>query len=220
VRDAAADGGGAFLASADKDSAINAAVAIYSRHRPQETSTQVAGDGGYIYAMPASWVDGFSVIRTIESPTGNQIPTYVEPDRWTIYRDPAGLRVRFYDLTPPASDNIRYVYTIPHAVSAGASSVPASDDHAIAAKASAILLRQLGARHARDFDSTLTADAVDHAGTATRYDSLATALEDEFDAHLGIGDSSDDTVAAMVLHDIDVDMAWGERRLFHGPRVT
>ncbi len=170
--------------------------------------------------MPAGWVDGFSVIRSIETPTGNQVPTIVEPDRYGIERLAAGLEIRFYDLTPPTGDTIRVIFTIPHSVTAGTSSVIVQDDPAVAALASAILLRQLAARHTHDFDSTIAADAVDYGGTPRRYLDLAQALEREYEEHMGVGDASGDVTAAMILHDVDPGFAWGERRIFHGPRTT
>lgn len=182
--------------------------------------SDIAGDGSYDIALPAGWVDGYSVVRRIETPTGNQVPSIVEPDRYGIERLAASVELRFYDMTPPNGDTIRLTFTQPHAVTAGASSVPVQDDAAVAAMASALCCRQLAARHTHDFDSTMSADSVDFQGSPGRYLLLATTLEREFEEHLGIGDASSDVAAAMVLHDLDPSLSWGERRVFHGPRVT
>jgi hypothetical protein len=50
--------------------AIASAVEQYSKDRPLEKAVSVDGDGGFDYALPSGFVDGFSMVHSSGSSVG------------------------------------------------------------------------------------------------------------------------------------------------------
>lgn len=66
-------------------SSIDDALPVYSRNKPQKKVFDIIGDNGYSYDLPYDWVPEFSQINTIEYPSGEQIPVYIESEDWLVY---------------------------------------------------------------------------------------------------------------------------------------
>src|SRR5712691_10888734 len=106
------------LPSGDRDALLlQAIVQRYSKDRPREISSDAAGNGTQLLPMPVSggdnFEDGFSIIRSIEFPSGRIPPSYIPEDDWRIYRAPAsggGLQVMLAS-TPAAADTLRFLWT-------------------------------------------------------------------------------------------------------------
>jgi len=219
IDDRIRDGAG-FLTQAQKDSALDEALNVYSRHRPREIVADIAGSGAYTYALPATWEAEFSIIVSFEWPSGDQWPSMIESQRFQIYDSGAGDQLRTLDFTPSTGQTMRIVHTARHAVAGASSTVAKADEIAVAELAASICLRQLAARAADSRDSTILADAVDYGGLVQTYTQLADRLLRAYRDHVGVGKEgeSESVMAATAILDVDPTLAWGEQRLFHNRR--
>jgi|TARA_Y100000310_G_scaffold150911_1_gene150405 hypothetical protein len=220
IRDAAG-----FLTSAQVDSAVTAAVEAYERVRARVLVVSTSGDGGYDYATPAGWETDFSMLIQIEYPAGEQRPSILEGDRYTLYNDAStGERIRFLAHTPDSAETFIVTFSARHTVDGSTSTIRPTDDYAVADLAAAIALRQLGARTLESQDSTIGADAVDYGGASARYSAAADRYLRSYRTHMGLGKAGADTgagdVAAVAYLDVDPALPWGEQRLFHGRDIT
>jgi len=208
------DDAGKLINPDDYDRNINTAIYRYSRHRPDLQVVDIAGDGGHDYALPAGWVDEFSIIRQIEYPVGNVPPTLLDDDDYTIYQDTSGKKIRLLSVAPSASETFRVTFTIPRTDT----TIPDTDVDAVCYLASAFCLEELANLYANESDSTISADVVNHRDKAQRYASRAKALKRLYHEHLGI--KEDDTITP-VAKAIDLELGYpgGADRLTHPRRL-
>jgi len=217
MRDAAG-----FITDDELGSAQNTALATYNRHRPRIVSTSTAGDGGFDYALPASWSAGLSTIIDIEYPSGDQDPTILDRNAYRTYHNGTDEKLRFLEDSPTATEAFIVRYSASHAVGAGdneaGTTIPACDVRAFAQLVASVGLRQLAARSAQSRDATIDADSVDYGDGTKTYNTLADELARSYREHVGVSDDEGEggVRAAVAFHDLDVDLKWGEERLFHG----
>ncbi len=106
------------LTPTEKADFIQEALKQYSKHRPREIIKDITGDGTYDYAIATnltSWVKGFSIVKKIEYPADERIPTYLEEDDdYQIYEKETGQILRLINDTPAATEKIRVTYTALH----------------------------------------------------------------------------------------------------------
>ena len=215
------DGAG-FVTDDQVNSAQVTALATYNRHRPRMVSTSTAGDGGFDYALPASWSVGLSVVVDVEYPSGEQDPAILDRNAYRIYDNGTVAKLRFLEDSPAATEAFIVRYTASHAIGAGddeaGTTIPACDVRSFAQLVAGVCLRQLAARSAQSRDSTLDADAVDYGGASRVYNTLADELIRAYREHVGVSDDEGEggVRAAVTFADIDLDLQWGAERLFHG----
>jgi len=174
--------------------AIDAALEKYSGHRPKELVADLAGADSRDLDLPASYVDGFSTITAVEYPIGEVEPSLVDADDRRLYRDPAGIKLRLFDIEVPVGESVRLTYTAPRFE---ADIVPGDGD-AVACLAASICLRTLAAIYGQTSDPTIQADVVNYRSKADEFRRLADALEERYRTHLGI-DKNGSAPAAMTL---------------------
>jgi hypothetical protein len=120
----------------DIDRAVLAAVEQYSVDRPLERAVRLPGDGGFKYPVASltGFIDEFTVVRRIAYPhlPTDQNPSWLANGDFGLERRDDGLFLWFYNARPLASEFFLALYTTPHTVSDTASSIPASDDEALA----------------------------------------------------------------------------------------
>lgn len=205
--------------------AINSALALHSKHRPLEKVEDVAGTGGFDYALSdlEYWADGFSRIVTVEYPVDDTSPdpsVLVEGDDWAIYRKPAGQVLRFLAATPETDETIRVTYTARQSFNEDdVCSVAEADDSAVQKLAASLFCRILAAAYAQDQDSTIQADSVDHGSKRREYEAQAGKYRTEYDEHMGLGKAKDGTLkAACATQDWDTKPPSGWDWLTHPNR--
>lgn len=198
----------------EKDLFIAQAVKIYSRHRPKEAAADVPGTGAYEYALPASWVEDVSVLRSIEYPLGDQDPTYIPLEDVRLYRAPTGLKWRLTRDTLAVGKTARLTYTILHTVTDTASTIPAPHEDAVATLAAALGCEALATSYAQTTDATISADAVSYRTKSQEYAARAKRLAAIFREALGLKDD-DAPAPASGVRDWSSNYQWGEDRLQH-----
>lgn len=74
----------------------------------KQKTHDIQGDGGYQYALPDDWVEGYSSVVGVECPIGKQL----EPGDYSVYKHPSGKVVlHFFALSPKPSEIIKLTYT-------------------------------------------------------------------------------------------------------------
>ena len=216
-QDALLKDGAAILTQPEKDIFIQAAVKLYSRHRPLERAADLAGNGGFDYPLPAGWIDGFSEPVSVEYPVGTQQPEMVPMEDLTLYRSPTALMLRFLRFSPAIGQTARLIYTTQHVVNAGSATIPTSDEDAVSALAASYACEALANSYAQTQDPTIAADSVDYKSKAAEYTARAKRYMAIFTNSLGIKDG-DVTSPASGSRAWPGNYSWGEDRLLH-PRA-
>jgi len=201
----------------EKILAISQAVKEHSKRRPQIIVEDETGDGGFDYAVTdlASWVAGFSVIKTVEYPVDDddETPDILQDDEWRMYQTPSGVFLRFKEDTPEATESFRVTYTALHTCTDTACTVETFDDEAVQTLAAAFFCDMLATFYAQNQDSTIAADSVDHTSKSRDYAARAKAYRKIYFDHLGIKEGQ--APAASVTRDQDLKGSWGSDKLTH-----
>lgn len=203
------------IAIADRDEAINRAVARYSKDRPREKAEDVVAPGGNYFSLPTGWQADFSSLRSVEYPIGGTPPNFIPPEEIGFYRTPTALQIMLANAVT-AAQNVRFNYTVRHLVDATNDTIRADDREPVCAYAAAIVLDQLASLFAGDNNPTIQADNVDHNSKGREYAARASALRKRYYDDLGIDPKRQ--VAAGVVIDLDLSDSQGNDRLLHPQR--
>ncbi len=197
----------AELDDATRQGYIAEAIKTYSNHRPLEVPLRVTGDGEYSYALPEDWEDGFSKVRSIEYPAGEQEPVFLDMSQYIIYRDDTGLVLRFLQATPSTSEEFIFTYLTRHTVDVDEATIPEADMEAICNLAGALSCLALGRKLAEQVGGGGTFNVQDETWRSIiRYSEKAKELMDLFSNHMGINRQ---TVPAMCNGILVSSPSWG-----------
>jgi len=186
------------------------AIRTYSRSRPDIAVVDITGDGGHDYALPSSWVDGFSRIMIIEYPIGDIPAQYLDEDDYCIYQNETTKLLRLLYDSPSASNDFRVVFSIPRTDS----TIPDNDIDAVCNLAASYCLEQLANAYAQTSDSTISADSVDYRSKSYEFAQRAKRHIAIYKEHMGIKEG--DTVAAATgIVNLDWKYPYGMDRLTH-----
>jgi hypothetical protein len=221
------------LATADRDTFILQAVKQrYSKDRPRELVTDVAGNGTSLLSLPAGpgnpsepFEDGFSQIRALEFPIGDIPPVYIDDEDWQLYRTPTGLKILLGSITPGNSDLVRVTWTCRHTAptSQADSTIPDADFEAVCDYAGSLCCAAMAAKYAQTRDPSISADAVNYRSKSQEYLGLAKELRRRYDEQVGItdsasGDSGSNVTAALASGDMELLQGSGVERSTHRRR--
>lgn len=203
-----------ILSQPERDIALQMAVKYYSRVRPREVVSDLAGNGGFDYDPPSAWADGFSILKQVEYPAGEQQPVYLPKEDVTVYRNASALKLRFLRDTPATGKTARITFTALHTVNAGSSTIPSSDEDAVAALGAAYACEALANHYAKTTEPTLVADVVDHRSKSQEFAGRAKRLRALFLSSLGIKEENE-VAPASGTRDWHIDSSWGQDRFLH-----
>jgi hypothetical protein len=216
-----------LLSSADRDDCVRAGVDTYARHRPRVLVADVSGvTAQYDYALPATWVSGFSTLQQVEYPAGSREPAYLEAEDYLLYQTTTTTLLRFLTTTPQTGQTIRLTFTARHTVDGSGSTIPAADENAVADLGASVACEWLSSRFSQQGEPTLGADSADHTSKARDFALRAKAFRERAYEHLGIPlpgakggqTASAPVAAASAVRDWDSDLSTGEDRLTHPRR--
>jgi len=209
----------------DKSRLLSQAVLIYAKDRPLEIVHEITGDGtSYDFAMPSSWIDGFSnIIGKIEYPADDyQNPTYIEDDEWVFFRKLVTTvttkYIRFTTFIPSLNKKARLIYTVPHTLNDTTNTIIDNDIEAVVTLTAALCFWALAAQFAQTTDPSIDADVIDYQRKSDIYTALAKEKLAIYNSLMGIGKEAEGAAAAsagVVLKDFDVSYPWGEDYLTH-----
>lgn len=176
----------------ENDSLIEAYVRLaaneFSKRWPRRNSVNIpAVSQQYDYALTllANWVNGFSWIKSLEYPAGEQAPCYYKQDRFTIYNQ---THLRFLDGTPADTSTIRIIYYSTHVITASLVTIPERFEYSVANYAAALALENLANKYAKAQGADIQADVVSYGTKSDNYRRLANALKKSAIDEWGDGD--------------------------------
>lgn len=203
------------ISDTQRDTAIDTAVARYSKDRPRQKVEDVTAPGGHFLPLPTAWQIDYSQVGALEYPIGNVPPSLISAQDFSMYAAPLGEKIMVSDAFA-TGDIVRVTYSIAHDVSLSADTVPMGDREPVCCLAAASLCDQLAGFYSGDSDSTIQADSVNHQSKAGEFASRAKALRKRYLDELGI--DAKKNVAAGVIVDLNLKDSQGYPRLTHGTR--
>lgn len=188
------DDSGRLSGETDYLPAIQAALEKYSEVRPLLALKDLEGNGTADLELPVDWEPEFSRVKTVEYPVGRIPAIMLTGEEWTLYRSPAGERLRLLIASLPAAGApVRITYTLPRDEAA----ILRGDLDAIANLAAAICSETLASLFAQTSDPTISADAVNYRTKSAEFAARAKRFRQLYLDHFGVsGDSG--PVAALV----------------------
>jgi hypothetical protein len=201
-----------ILESQDIFASIIEALSIYSKDRPFRKVADIAGDDGYIYALPSDWVKGTSCLRSVEYPAGERVPVYLESTQWIVYDDGISQKLRFPVHNPQTGNTIRITYTTLY-TDKTIDQIPTGDQEAFCALAASLCLGSLSRHYAQTSETTLGADAVDYQDKSRDYADRAGELKEIYRNHLF--SNRENIRPASCTGDWDNQTSWGGDFLLH-----
>lgn len=207
-----------FLGSGQLKTAAQNALRQVDKDIPRTLVFDIAGDATQDYKLPATFIRGFSLIKSVESPAGENPPRFRRrEDDWFVYEDPtkaAGetLRLRFKLITPIATETIRVIITSPHVVNETSSTLDPDSFQAVVYKTLVYTFRSLAAFFTQSINPAIAVDSVDYAGRAQAFLFLAERYEKSYRQIFGLGERA---TAAFALSEADIIFSHGEDMIFH-----
>ena len=210
--------------TAQRYDAIASALAEYQRIRPRVVAKEItgaSGAGAFDYAVTSltGYVDGFSVVLAVYYPylaTDQNVPP-LDPERWAVVRIESGAVLRFFDVTPTSPDKFLAQYTTRHTLDGSTSTVPASDDEALADLGACFCLLFMAAQVTQETDNVIAADSMNRLSKAAEYRAAAKLMRQAYEIKLGIGASATVTAGiAVATASPRFSGGQGQRALFHG----
>jgi hypothetical protein len=210
---------------------IKAAVERYSHDAPDDTTTDVDGDGSKYYDISdslTSWSEGFSHVLSVEYPAptvaDDEPPVYLDPEDWQDNYWYYGDRYLFFPNHAPATgETIRVAYSVPYIWSGSpeAVDIPAGDLYALCYLAAGLSCQAISAKYSRTSDATIAADSVSHTTRAGEFAQRAKEFIALYEKHMGLGDESGKppfVPGAGTFVDLDTAPSWppGRQFLYHG----
>lgn len=166
------------------DRVVAQALIAYSVDKPHELTEDTTAEGDQV-PVPPAWVEGVSKLTAVEYPVG---ATPMQTLAAAPVRPGGGaVRVVLQDRSLPAGTPVRLHFTAAHLMDA--STVPASDENAVACWAAAELCRQAATKAGHDRDATMTAMA---AQQSSQSGDLARRAKDwlaQYRTELGLPDA-------------------------------
>jgi hypothetical protein len=226
-----------LLNTTDYDQAVDQALAIFSKDRPnrrvKDYTVVTAGFrfnlSGGSSILPTSgldaWVEGGSAMHQVWWPyvTTNQTLEALDENDWRLTDQPNSITaIEFLQNRPKVGDVIRLVYAVPHSLDAStaASSSPKPGDLKALKVLTASLILVLAANKLMQNtgNTGLPNDVVDRRTQADVARSLAKDLRALYGSLVGQG-SSDQVGPASGFLDLDVEPIHGYGSLWHPSRL-
>jgi len=211
-----------FITPGETDIFINAAIRQLNHDMPYDIVKDIAGSGVQDYALPSEFEKGFSDISSVETPTGNNPPSFSDrDDDWFIYEDPtkpAGqqMRLRFKESAPSTGQTTRVIITASHVITLTSSTLNQDGFNAVCFLAAALTLSSLAARFNQSTDPTIAADTVDYGSRSQNYLYLAGEYRKQYKALTG--KEAGEVTAGQALGEMDIIFSHGEDFLMHSAR--
>lgn len=199
------------LSDVDLDGFTIEALANYSKDRPYVKVNDTTGTGTYDYTLPSDWVTDFSVIREVEYPAGEQVPTILEPEEYGLYQNASTTKLRLYNYSPTTSETIRITYTLPY-TKATIGNIPAQDIDAFCNLAASLCCSALARIHAQTSEINYTVDNINYRSKGDEYARRAKELMGLYQSLIGIGG---EVQAASKSVNWDTSFSWGGDFLTH-----
>jgi hypothetical protein len=200
------------LGNADIEMCLELALSKYSKVEPIISVDLQPGDDGYSYDLPSAFVDGFSSIKQIEYPYGEQDPVILDKNRYEIYQYTTGKKIRFLDVSPNTTEEFLVTFTV-HWTTTNITSIIDSHVTPIVFLCASLACKMLATYYSQtnqvDFAN---AEFADLGGKDKQYEARAKSYQMVFDSFFGL---SNGVSAAYGIVDYDSNVVLGYGRFTH-----
>ena len=186
----------------------------FSKDLPRKIVGDIDGDGSFDYTPPTGFLDGFSVIDSIEYPAGERIPVKMLFEDWTIYDDGVNKKIRFLVATPATGETARVTYTIPYA-KATIVNIPSNHIDAFINLVAFHCLMAIAVRFGFSQTPTIAADSVDYQSKGGIFAKRAREFKKTYEEFVG---KSGGVKPASLTFDWDRSPTWGGDHMTHSQR--
>lgn len=152
---------------------LGEAVRYYSHVDPRISVKDYTGDGTtYNFSLPKVWEPGFSRVRSIEYPAGEQEPEFLSLGDYEVYQASTDVfQLRLHD-TPSDGEVLRLIYTSPHRLNVDEDTIPSYHRDAVTCLAAAYVAWNLAAKYAGFTDPSLVGDVINYRTKEREYQSV------------------------------------------------
>lgn len=205
---------------------IRGAEPIYSRVRPATKVADLTANGTNYLALPSGWVEGLSVIESIESPPDAVPPEVKDPRTYFVGRSTTAQRIVWLESAPANGATVRVAYTAPRVLAALAANTTVLDPDftAFTDLAASLCADSIAAKYARTSEPAFNADAVNFRSRAAEWRDVAKSLWTAWERGIGLysgGDGQDggsNLPPASAYANWDARSSWGGWYINH-PRL-
>lgn len=171
------------LSPDDVAAAVGLVINRYNADRPRTLIEDLEVLEGLVIETPGAWVNHRSSIVSIETPIGENPPSYVTEDYYYVYDLPVGdVELRLLSGAASVGAVCRVTYTSSHL---SAATFLEDDCEELAYFGAANLCDQLAAIYAHESDSTISADTVNHADKNRRFSARAREYRTRYERKFG-----------------------------------
>ena len=196
---------------------LTEAIDRYSRHKPDEKVSDIAGTGTFKLTLPSDYIDGFSSVVRVEYPftEAQQTPVILRGGRdYAVYRNATGLELRFLAATPASGETVRFTYSTVHVVDITTTTIPDVDEQAVINLGASLMATALEAEFTKRARSTMPDTTFDLRSKAQEYRDLAKDYMKIWMDMMGI-DENGGPAAAVAVADYDMKLTGGRAPLTH-----
>jgi len=168
---------------------ITDSLLTYSLSRPRLVTFDLTASGTETQTLPTTqngWVDDFSAIKLIETPTGSNPPNYIDPRKYALYRSPTGQTLRWLIEAPATGTTVRVTFTGTHIYGAQAANTTAPDVDfgAICALSASLAATAISSGFARTHEPLISADGASYRTKSMEWASVAKAWREVYEKHM------------------------------------
>ncbi len=199
----------------DKQSVLNdsidAARERYSRDRPKNRVWTRVGDETAVYDFPSDYDPDFSIIQSVERPTGSVPKSYLDPKQWELYEnDGTTWQFVFLNGAPDATVEFRITYTTLRTLA----QVGAAHKQAFSFLAAHYVCNTVAASLANQKQSSISQDTVDNETGSSVWEERAKSFFGKY-ATIVLPKKNEGTVAAEVTSEVTSLFAGQTPRVWH-----
>jgi hypothetical protein len=210
---------------------LASAVAQYGRDKPFYVKKEVTGNGTKLYVLSAAlgslWVNGYTVIREIEYPSGSVPRNIIRDDNWEIFddgtaQDGSNLQLQFKQSEPASTETFIVDFALqPSLPEVGTQNFPDTNEifQNITTLASAYVCLALAAAYAPSQDSNISADIVNYNEKSRKYTQLGREYLKRYFLSVFGSEEGATNQAAFVDVDLDTGISAGGDFIFHERRL-
>lgn len=161
------------------------ALSFHSKNVPRYVVAEITGDGGYEYSLPATFYNGFSMIKTIEFPSGERVPVYLKDTDWIVYENVSGKEIRFLYDSPSASQTFLLTFSVPFLEST-INEIPDNDATPFCYLAASLCSKALSMYYSQTSNPTINVDSINRKSKGKEYETRADMLYEQYATFFGI----------------------------------
>lgn len=169
---------------------LDASERRYSIDRPRTLTEDVDADGTMLSPMPDSWETGYSSIRSIEFPTGEQPPTYIDERRVRVYLQTDGVESLMWLADQPANNEtfrVNFSASSGMAPAAADTTVPDKDFYALCDLTASLCADAIAGKYAQSSDPILNSEVTSYRSKPQEWRDIAKRYESRYRDALGLG---------------------------------